>query len=288
MQLAENDAFRTNIGIHNGWKRPAEVEIALFDGDSLPIANFIKTVPPETTIQVNRPFRVQGGRTDIASGYAVVSVLFGQNVVTYASVVDNLTDDPTTIPMKLDPGFTDLWVAAAASADGAHGSLWRTDLCLLNRSGAATTTEIRYRGDNGGADTMIMQLEHGEQITVRDVVAEMDMVGGGSLEVFSDALVLASSRTYNTGDEGTFGQFIDGTSRSSTVESGATVWLPQLQQNDAFRTNIGLLNTGNVQATVKVRLFSGEGHQIGQTTRTLAAYERIQLQEPFARIADSE
>lgn len=285
MQLKENPSFRTNIGLHNGWGRPAEVEIALFDGDSLPVASFTETVPARSTIQINRPFRTVGGRSDITSGYAVVSVLFGQEVVVYGSVIDNLTDDPTTVPMKYDPGVTDQWVAAAASTGGAQGSVWRTDLAVLNRSGEAATAEVRYRSDDGGAGTAVVVLLHGEQRTLTDVVGGMDMTGGGSLEVFSDRPVLVSSRTYSTSDAGTYGQFLDGTASAETADQGQTVWLPQLRQNESFRTNIGFLNTADLEAAVRVRLFDASGQLLAVRLRALPARSRLQLQEPFYRIA---
>ncbi len=288
MQLQENPAFRTNIGLHNGWRRAAEIEVALFDGDSLPIAYFIETVDPMTTVQLNRPFQTIGGRSDITSGYAVISVLFGQEVVAYGSVIDNLTDDPTTVPMKYDPGFTDQWVAAAANTGGAQGSTWRTDLAVLNRSGAVATAEIRYRADGGGAETAMVTLGHGEQRTLTDVVGGMGISGGGSLEVFSDRPVLVSSRTYSTSDDGTFGQFLDGVSPAATAGLGQTVYLPQLQQNEAFRTNIGFLNTTDLEASVRVRLYDASGQLLAARLKTLAPRARLQLQEPFLRIAGRE
>jgi hypothetical protein len=288
MQLQENEAFRTNIGIHNGWKRPAEVEITLIDGESLPVATFVETVPAESTVQINRPFWRKGGRSDITSGYAVVSVLFGQHVTAYASVVDNFTDDPTTVPAKADPGFFDQWIAAAANTSGAQDSSWRTDLAVLNRSGASATVEVRYRSDSGSAGTTSVTLNTGEQRVLPDIVGAVGMDGGGSLEVFSDREILVSSRTYNTSDNGTFGQFLDAYSTAATASSGQVVWLPQLQQNAAFRTNIGVLNSGNESATVRIRLFDHNGEQLAAPRRTLPPMTRIQLQEPFARIADRD
>jgi len=285
MQLVENDSFRSNIGLHNGWKRPARVAITLLDGSSLPVASFIKTVPPESTVQVNRPFWLEGGRADIDSGYAVVSVLFGQHVVAYGSVVDNRTDDPTTIAMKVGPGFADQWLGAAANTVGAHGSAWRTDLCLLNRSGGVATVEIRYRSDGGVSTVETIVLQSAEQTTVVDVVGELGRSGGGSIEVFSDRPVFAGSRTYNTADAGTYGQFIDAVPVESAATEDRTVWLPQLQQDGSFRTNIGILNSSDLSARVLIRLFDGDGHELAVRRRTLAPTERIQLQEPFSRIA---
>jgi hypothetical protein len=40
------------------------------------------------------------GRDDIDGGYATVTVESGGGIIVYASVVDNTTNDPTTVPMK--------------------------------------------------------------------------------------------------------------------------------------------------------------------------------------------
>ena len=285
MQLAENESYRSNIGLHNGWKRPADVAITLLDGSSLPVASFVTTVPPESTVQLNRPFWRRGGRADIDSGYAVVSVLFGQHVVAYGSVVDNSSDDPTTIAMKTGPGSVDQWLAAAASTGGAHGSVWRTDLCLLNRSGEVATVEVRYRSDDGRAATGMIVLQGGEQRTWVDVVGNLGSDGSGSLQVFSDRSVLASSRTYTTGDAGTYGQLIDAAPVEDAASAGRVVWLSQLQQNASYRTNLGILNGGDTTARVLIRLYDGEGHELTARQRTIEAMGRLQLQEPFSRIA---
>jgi hypothetical protein len=128
-------------------------------------------------------------------------------------------------------------------------------------------------------------LEPGTQLLIADVVSQLGADGGGSLQVFSDQPLLASSRTYNAGDEGTFGQFLDGTSPFATARSWQTVWLPQLQQNEAFRTNIGLVNSGGIDATVRLDLFDGGGNRLATRSRTLVPYQRLQFQEPFSGIA---
>jgi CubicO group peptidase (beta-lactamase class C family) len=285
MQLREDDAARSNIGILNQWRRAAEVEVALYDGSSLPVAFFTETVPALTTIQINRPFRDIGGRSDISSGYAVVSVLSGQDVYTYGSVIDNSTDDPTTIPMKLDPGSTLHVVAAAAATDGAQGSRWRTDLGLLNRSGAQATAEIRYRGDDGATANLVVTFSTGEQRVVEDVVSAIGASGGGWIEVASDRPVQVTSRTYNVGDEGTFGQMLDGIPSSGTAAAGQLVWLPQLQQNELFRTNIGFVNGSHAEVRIRLRLFDADGGELAARRHTLAPEGRLQLQEPFSHIA---
>ena len=282
-QLREDPAFRSNIGLVNCWKRPARVAVDLYGGDGSLVATTNRTIQPETTIQLGRPFSSVGGRTDIVSGYAIVRVLEGRQILAYASVIDNTTNDPTTIPVKRAPGAARSWVAAAAHAEGAHDSQWRTDLSLLNLSGGAATTELRFRGS--GSSTMVVVLAEGEQRLIGDVVAELGMTGSGSLEILSDRPIMVGSRTYNRSDAGTFGQYLDGRSNDRLADAGATVWLPQLRQNGDFRSNIGLFNTEAAPATVRIRLYDGQGVRLAQTLKVVPAHGRLQLQEPFDRIA---
>lgn len=282
-QLREDPVFRSNIGLANGWRRPARVAIDLHDGDGSLVATVNRNIPPQTTIQLGRPFDSIGGRTDVSSGYAVIRVLAGQQIFAYASVIDNTTNDPTTIPVNHGTGAKRSWVAAAAHADGAHASQWRTDLTLLNRSGDAATTELRFRG--AGNSTMTVVLSDGEQWLIEDVVAELGESGSGSLEIVSDRPIVVGSRTYNVGVAGTFGQYLDGRPSDALAGVGDTTWLPQLRQNADFRSNIGLCNTAATPATVRVRFFDGEGVRLAQTVRVLPAHGRLQLQEPFDRIA---
>jgi hypothetical protein len=285
MHLREDGSARSNIGILNQWRRSAEVEVALYEADGSLVASFTQTVPAQATVQINRPFLTVGERSDVGSGYAVVSVFSGQDVYVYGSVVDNATDDPTTIPMKVGAGSDHQWIAAAASGEGAHGSRWRTDLSLLNRSGGASSVDVIFHGDDGDSGMMAIELGTGEQRAVEDVVSAIGMAGTGSIEIVSDRPTLIASRTYNASPAGTFGQYLDGADVGRTARAGQTVWLPQLQQNSSFRSNIGILNTGPGDARFTLRLFDEGGVELADTQRRIGPGERLQLQEPFDRLA---
>jgi hypothetical protein len=237
-------------------------------------------------VQVNRPYATFCGCVDIKSGYAVIKVRSGQDIYVYGSVIDNATDDPIAIPMKDENGANRQWIAAAAHSDGAHGSVWRTDICLLNRSGETATAEIIFHRDNGENAALAVDLFGGQQIVVSDVVARLGMTGSGAIEIDSDGPLLASSRTYNAGAEGTFGLFLDGVPMDQMVEAGKTVWLPQLRQDEAFRTNIGLLNTGATTARVRIVLHDATGDQLAVKRKQLSPGSWLQLPEPFRRFAD--
>ena len=122
-------------------------------------------------------------------------------------------------------------------------------------------------------------------MVIGDVVAQVGSVGVGALEINSDGPLLASSRTYNAGADGTFGLFLDGVSARGMVDEGDDVWLPQLRQNPAFRTNIGLFNSGHTEARVRIFLYDASGSELVSRWRTLEADQWMQLQEPFSRLA---
>ena len=199
--------------------------------------------------------------------------------------VRNATGDPTAIPMKIGSGADRQWIAAAAHGGGAHGSIWRTDVCLLNRSGETASADLTFHRDNGETGTYSTTLFDGQQLVLGDIVAELGMAGSGAIQLNADGPLLASSRTYNSGEDGTFGLFLDGVSTQGAADEGDIVWLPQLRQNESFRTNIGLSNTGDVQARVRIVLYDASGGELVSRWKTLEAGGWMQLQEPFARLA---
>ncbi len=283
MQLAENEVARTNIGLLNGWKRTASLQVDLFDGDGELLATIDKNVPAETVVQLNRPFFRQAGISDLEAGYAVVTVLFGQQVVAYASVIDNLTNDPTTIPMVPPQGSTVLWIPAAAHAPGAEGSQWRSDAAVLNLNDFDVTAELSFTADDGmNSGSQTFSVTAGGQLFLEDVALVLGGTGTGSITVEASGPVLVSSRIYNQTDTGTFGQYLGGSSAADVMQEGEIRVLPQLAQNETFRTNIGLYNTSAGQAKARLRLFDGSGLLVTTRLRLLEPGQRVQLQEPFA------
>jgi Zn-dependent metalloprotease len=101
--LVNNDRFRTNIGIVNltSWQSCTAV-VRLFAGNGAQTGNSVRlTAAPGTWFQRSGIFDHAGaGRQDAA--YATVEVeTSGCSLWAYASVVDNNSDDPTTILMQV-------------------------------------------------------------------------------------------------------------------------------------------------------------------------------------------
>ncbi len=102
-QLREDGAFRTNLGVLNLGLSPAAVDVRLSDHDGSTVGTFRLLIAAGRVVQDLRPFAARFGRTDVTGGSARVTVVVGSGVVAYASVVDNVTDDPTTVAMRVAP-----------------------------------------------------------------------------------------------------------------------------------------------------------------------------------------
>ena len=292
-QLAETAAYRTNIALTNTGLAPAHVTVRLFDGEGRQLASYGVDLAPGQWRQENRPFFRLAGRTDVTSGYATVTVDQGGGVVAVGSVVDNVTNDPTSVPMVPgDAGGTTTWVLVASHADGANNSVWRTDLAILNSGSGDATATVRLHLPNGGTLERVVAVPFRDQVLLADVVGSLSYTGSGAVEVISDSPVVVSSRIYNRVAAsqpcyggGTLGQENAGYGPDDGLAAGDSAWLNQLSENAAYRTNIALTNSGDTTATVLVELFDGNGTALVSYRLELAPGQWRQDNRPFSRRA---
>jgi len=161
-------------------------------------------------------------------------------------------------------------VAGIAHAGGAGGSVWRSTLCVTNRSGSRADLTLGYRMGSS-AVTRTHQLQSGWIKEWADVAVSLfDQIGStsGSIEIVSNVPIIVVARTYNEAPDGTFGQGMPGNGDSATLAYGQLGVLPQLKKTTAFRTNVGLMNHGVTACNVRIKLFSETGSQLGSTINT--------------------
>jgi hypothetical protein len=173
-----------------------------------------------------------------------------------------------------------VWVPAASHVLGAHGSLWVSDLGLLNVGTGTATVQGRLHTPNGVAAGSIT-VPPASQTVVKDAVAELSYVGSGAFEISSDQPVVVTSRTYDQLPGGTVGQEYASFAPAACIGSGQSAWLPGLAENTASRTNISLTNTGADPAAVTVTLFNGAGHEVGSYDVNLPPGVWLQEGRPF-------
>ncbi len=190
--------------------------------------------------------------------------------------------------MEADAGgpTTTYWLPVVAALSGRTGSLWRTDVALLNLSAQTAYVTLTLHLAEGVVSIQRTVPASGQTV-VEDIVAAAGGAGKGPLEVTSSQSLALTARLYNLASNGTFGQFFRGTAEGGGFGSGEQVMLPQLrQETDLYRTNIAVANSGTDPATVRVTLFDASGTQLVQYLLQIPTASLVQDLEPFSERAN--
>jgi hypothetical protein len=99
-QLKKTPDFRCNVGFLNLGSSTCSVRVTLYSANGNQLgASMTTSVGAGQWKQINDVFG-EAGVNQCELGYAIVEVLTADGLIwAYASVVDNRTDDPTTIPV---------------------------------------------------------------------------------------------------------------------------------------------------------------------------------------------
>ncbi len=184
-----------------------------------------------------------------------------------------------------------LWVPVVANSSGLKGSQWQSDLGLLNAGTTTANVQLTFHGPDGTVSNTTY-VPAGTQSVLVDVVAQLAASGQGALEISSDQPVEVTSRTYNQAPPdaicdpgGTKGQSYPTLTAGDGLSEGQAAWLPHLVENAAYRTNIGMVNSGAVAAEVTVELYDGAGGLLTSYTVSLAPEEWKQETQPYKKKA---
>ena len=158
--------------------------------------------------------------------------------------------------------------------------MWRTDLAAKNVADAPASVEFILHTASGEVRGSNL-IAAGEQGVFEDVVGSLGGNAKGALEICSDRPLQVVSRIYNSSDEGTFGQFVDGFSGGGLVTGDIVKLIGLRQLTGAFRTNLSFTNAGTDEATVEVTLFSTDGTELTTYEQTIASGMVVQDVEPF-------
>ena len=159
-------------------------------------------------------------------------------------------------------------VPAAAHSAGAFGSLWRTDVAVVNASGTESCLDATFVPAGGGeARTWTGRMPPGARLLSDVLVSLFGIVSAakasGAIRLSSDRPLVISSRTWNATEKGTYGAHLAGVPAGRAVTPERPGVLPQLKRGTAVRTNVGLTNLGPAAVTVAIRLFAANGTGLG-------------------------
>ena len=98
--LTEDSSYRTNVGVVNTGTAAASVLVKLYNGTGTYLAEYTVPLTAGEWAQTTQPFKNDASQTAMTAGYATITVQSGSGVFGFASVIDNSTNDPTTVAMQ--------------------------------------------------------------------------------------------------------------------------------------------------------------------------------------------
>ncbi len=169
-------------------------------------------------------------------------------------------------------------VAVAAHRPGVSGTAWRSDLQVV--APGDHWAEVWVGLVPVGAQRPTWQrfvLPPGGQLDRSDVVLRTFGLeqAAGPLLVASEQAVAVISRSSTETAAGTHGEVFPGLGADEAVHRRAL--LPMLEQDDAFRTNLGLTNLGAATITAEVELFDASGALLGTSEHEVEPLAWVQV-----------
>ncbi len=192
------------------------------------------------------------------------------------------------------PSPTDIYVLATAHSEGSNSTVWRSDVELQNYGNHAVTVTMKLLGrnqDNSQPPSATVTMGIRSSLRLADVLAETFGVTDGAAAIRltpSAATLAATSRTYNAGASGTYGQFVPAVHVGEAIAYGEVGRLLQLSHDPSlaqgFRTNLGLLSATAVALPVRAAFYLADGRLLGTVDVTLKPYEFRQLDRAFEQV----
>jgi Putative Ig domain len=264
-QIAQSANFRTNFGLLEAAGEPAAVVIHVFDKSGNRIADIPESLLPSEHLPLNGLLAANNITLD--DGRVEVEVVSSTGKVSaYASVLDNRTNDPLLVSPVLKGSVSSTRYVIPGVAYTNSIANWRTDARLYNSASSSVTATLTYYPQVGSSDltaiTRATTIAPGETKDLDNILNSTFGVtstnAGGSVLITTTAAssIIASARTYASVENGgTIGQFVPAVTPAESVGAGdRSLQLLQLEQSDAFRTNIGLAETTGNAVTAEVSL----------------------------------
>ena len=237
--------------------------ISVFGGDGKKISEFPMTLAAGQHTQ----FSLAQHNVNVTDGRVEVKVTSpGGKVTAYASVLDNLTNDPMLVsPVTItNNGSTKFVIPGVADINNGLAN-WRTDARIYNASSNTVKANLLFYSQFGGdPKTAEITLAPNEVKQLDNTLASVFGVtnDGGALHITTTdpANLVTSARTYNQTTNGTYGQFINGvTPNDAAGVGGRAVQVLQVEDSDRYRSNIGIAEVSGKTASVELLLVPADG-----------------------------
>jgi len=250
-QIANSDAYRTNVGFVEGSGQGASMLLTLYDGNNNVLQTVTRTLNPYEHQQL-RLVDVFTSAPQVTDARMEVSVTSpGGKVTAYASVVDNKTSDPLLVfPVQAAATTAQHYVAPGIAELNNGSSNFHSDMRVFNGGSTPVEVSLSYfeQGSSTPNPTVVPRtIQPGQVLALDNILPTLWglTASGGAVTVDapSDASLVVTARTYSRNDQlGTYGQFIPGVTARDAVGMGErSLELLQLEQSAQYRTNLGLV-----------------------------------------------
>ncbi len=191
----------------------------------------------------------------------------------------------------------EIYIPGAAHVAGSNNTTWRTDLEIrsVGTIGARCRVDLlRKNRDNTNHPSIILELAAGAASRYEDALELLfGYEGAATLRITTlEGEVRATSRTYNITPDGTFGQFIGGTTSADIFVTGLDATIIQLTASptgeSGFRTNIGMVNLEGEPTTLDIDLYHADLTHLGRVSTNLEPFDFKQIDNIFARVTSAD
>ena len=255
--VLQDSQYRTNLGICNLDRLPADVSILLFNNNSRLVGTGMVQVPGQGFVNLNEVVYFVLGHVSELPFEGYIRLQSTKRIVAFASQIQNANNGPGIIPATTDNvGPVILPVTSSIEP-------WSTTLVVLNLAARATVVRFSLRGEDGslvaegertleGSSQWISSNIH-RDLGVQNVRGSLTV---RSLDAAPLAVVCRHSQTYTR--QAVFQQPFD-------LKAAASLfYLPYRFVKDLHQSWVVLNNLDAEAANVKLEPFSPEGIALGE------------------------
>ena len=286
--IREDSAFRTNLILSNATSAALDVDLNLVAENGSALGSKRISLPPLGMTQVTRVVRDLGVAADVTGARLVLSTATtGGAFSAYASVIDNVTNDPRTLlpkaaPIPYDKPFR-WYLPSSARAGGAGGAFYTTDVTVANVGTITANYFLKFLGNNRDGSVGPQRnysLPAGRSATFSDVLKSVFNIDSdyGAIQVGGSEDLVVLGQTSTPGFGGTFGQSVPAMESQDLISFGKPRSIVAVRDDASFRTNLILCGTTEfVSVDVDVSLISPEGATLGTRRYRLPPFGMIQV-----------
>jgi hypothetical protein len=294
-QIAQNEFYRTNFGLVEGAGVAAQVKISIFSATGQKLREVTQFLAPFQHIQVNR-YLESLGINNLSDGRIEVEVITeGGRVTTYASVVDNNTNDPLLV-FPVDPGAisTGRYTLPGVADLNNSAASWRTDVRIFNGGAGPVSATLSFQEFRRADGTLPAPVTRPVQIQAGAVAGYDNILQslfgktnvGGALHVTTpnNSSLVVTGRTYDLrtldGKRATYGQFIPAVTPAEGVGVGErALQVLQVEESERFRSHLGLAEVSGSPVLVEVSVGAPDLLSSPKREVYLAANEFLQMNQ---------